>query len=47
MRTVRKVRAGLNGISLAVSRDGAMWRWGSYVLHTMVIMDASTLDRCT
>ena len=44
MRTVRKVRAGLNGISLAVSRDGRYVAAGSYVPHTMVIMDASTLE---
>ncbi|HMM52754.1 MAG TPA: cytochrome D1 domain-containing protein [Burkholderiaceae bacterium] len=44
MRTVRKVRAGLNGTSLAVSRDGRYVAAGSYVPHTMVIMDAATLE---
>ncbi len=44
MRTVRKVRAGLNGTSLAVSRDGRYVAAGSYVPHTMVIMDANTLE---
>jgi mono/diheme cytochrome c family protein/DNA-binding beta-propeller fold protein YncE len=44
MRTVRRVRAGLNGTSLAVSRDGRYVAAGSYVPHTMVILDASTLE---
>lgn len=44
MRAVRKVRAGLNGTSLAVSRDGRYVAAGSYVPHTMVIMDAATLE---
>jgi len=44
MRTVRKVRAGLNGTSLAVSHDGRFVAAGSYVPHTMVIMDAMTLE---
>jgi len=44
MRTVRKVRAGLNGVSLAISRDGRYVAAGSYVPHTMVIMDAATLE---
>ncbi|AMN46954.1 hypothetical protein ACG33_07555 [Steroidobacter denitrificans] len=44
MRTVRKVRAGLNGTSLAVSRDGRYVAAGSYVPHTMVILDAATLE---
>ena len=44
MRTVRKVRAGLNGTSLAVSRDGRYVAAGSYVPHTVVIMDAATLE---
>ena len=44
MRAVRKVRAGLNGTSLAVSRDGRFVAAGSYVPHTMVIMDAATLE---
>ena len=44
MRTVRKVRAGLNGTSLAVSRDGRFVAAGSYVPHTMVVMDAATLE---
>ncbi len=44
MRTTRKVRAGLNGTSLAVSRDGRYVAAGSYVPHTMVILDAVTLE---
>ncbi len=44
MRAVRKVRAGLNGTSLAISRDGRFVAAGSYVPHTMVIMDAATLE---
>lgn len=44
MQTVRKVRAGLNGTSLAVSRDGRFVAAGSYVPHTMLIMDAATLE---
>lgn len=44
MRTVRKVRAGLNGTSLAVSRDGRYVAAGSYVPHTVVILDAATLE---
>lgn len=44
MRTERRIRAGLNGISLAVSRDGRYVAAGSYVPHTMVIMDAATLE---
>lgn len=44
LQTVRKVRAGLNGISLAVSRDGRYVAAGSYVPRTMVIFDAATLE---
>jgi nitrite reductase (NO-forming)/hydroxylamine reductase len=44
MRSTRKVRAGLNGTSLAVSRDGRFVAAGSYVPHTMVILDAATLE---
>ena len=44
MQTVRKVRAGLNGTSLAVSRDGRTVAAGSYMPHTMVILDADTLE---
>ncbi|MCL4747821.1 MAG: nitrite reductase [Burkholderiaceae bacterium] len=44
MKVVRKVRAGLNGISLAVSRDGRYVAAGSYVPNTMVILDADTLE---
>lgn len=44
MKVVRKVRAGLNGISLAVSRDGRYVAAGSYVPRTMVILDADTLE---
>ena len=41
---VHKVRAGLNGTSLAVSRDGRYVAAGSYVPRTMVILDANTLE---
>lgn len=44
MRTVRRVRAGLNGTSLAISRDGRFVAAGSYVPHTLVILDAATLE---
>jgi len=44
MQVVRKVRAGLNGTSLAVSRDGRYVAAGSYVPRTMVILDANTLE---
>src|SRR5690606_26521909 len=44
MKTVRRVRAGLNGTSLAVSRDGRYVAAGSYVPHTVVIFDAETLE---
>lgn len=44
LQTVRKVRAGLNGASLAVSRDGRFVAAGSYVPHTLVILDAATLE---
>ncbi len=44
MRATRKVRAGLNGTSLAVSRDGRYVAAGSYVPHTVVILDADTLE---
>ena len=44
MRVVRKVRAGLNGTSLAVSRDGRYVAAGSYVPRTMVILDAVSLE---
>ena len=44
MKVVRKVRAGLNGTSLAVSRDGRYVAAGSYVPRTMVILDADTLE---
>ncbi len=41
---VRKVRAGLNGASLAVSRDGRYLAAGSFVPNTAVILDAATLE---
>ncbi|MCP5409731.1 MAG: cytochrome C [Chromatiaceae bacterium] len=41
---VRKVRAGLNGTSLAVSRDGRYLAAGSFVPNTAVILDAVTLE---
>ncbi len=44
MQVVRRVRAGLNGISLALSRDGRYLAAGSYVPHTMAILDAGTLE---
>lgn len=44
MQTVRKVRAGLNGTSLAVSRDGRYVAAGSFVPHTVVLLDAGTLE---
>jgi mono/diheme cytochrome c family protein/DNA-binding beta-propeller fold protein YncE len=44
LKTVRTVRAGLNGTSLAVSRDGRYLAAGSYVPHTLVILDARTLE---
>ncbi len=44
MKVVRKVRAGLNGTSLAVSGDGRYVAAGSYVPRTMVILDAETLE---
>ncbi len=44
MQTVRSVRAGLNGTSLSVSSDGRYVAAGSYVPHTMVILDADTLE---
>lgn len=43
LKIVRKIRAGLNGISLAVSRDGRYVAAGSYVPDTAVIMDSETL----
>lgn len=44
LKTVRKVRAGLNGTSLALSRDGRHLAAGSYVPNTAVIFDAATLE---
>ena len=43
LQVVRKVRAGLNGVSLAVSRDGRYVAAGSFVPNTAVILDAATL----
>ncbi len=43
LKAVRKVRAGLNGTSLAVSRDGRYLAAGSFVPNTAVILDAATL----
>jgi len=43
-KIVRKVRAGLNGTSLAISRDGRYLAAGSYVPNTAVILDAVTLE---
>ena len=44
LTVVRKVRAGLNGTSLAVSRDGRYLAAGSFVPNTAVILDAVTLQ---
>lgn len=44
LKIVRTVRAGLNGASLAVSRDGRYVAAGSYLPHTLVILDARTLE---
>ena len=44
LKIVRKVRAGLNGTSLAVSRDGRYLAAGSFVPNTGVILDAATLE---
>jgi mono/diheme cytochrome c family protein/DNA-binding beta-propeller fold protein YncE len=44
LKTVRRVRAGLNGTSLALSRDGRYLAAGSYVPNTAVILDAATLE---
>lgn len=44
LKVVRKVRAGLNGTSLAVSRDGRYLAAGSFVPDTAVILDAATLE---
>lgn len=43
LQTVRKIRAGLSGTSLAVSRDGRYLAAGSFVPNTAVIMDAMSL----
>jgi len=44
LQVTRKVRAGLNGTSLAVSRDGRYLAAGSFVPNTAVILDAITLE---
>lgn len=44
LQVVRKVRAGLNGTSLAISRDGRFLAAGSFVPNTAVILDAATLE---
>lgn len=44
LKVVRKIRAGLNGTSLAVSRDGRYLAAGSYVPNTAVILDSATLE---
>jgi nitrite reductase (NO-forming)/hydroxylamine reductase len=44
LKVVRKIRAGLNGTSLAVSRDGRYLAAGSFVPNTAVILDAATLE---
>jgi len=44
LKIVRKVRAGLNGTSLAISRDGRFLAAGSFVPNTVVILDSETLE---
>jgi len=44
LKVVRKIRAGLNGTSLAVSRDGRYLAAGSFIPNTAVILDAATLE---
>jgi len=44
LKIVRKIRAGLNGTSLAVSRDGRYLAAGSFVPNTAAILDAATLE---
>jgi len=44
LKVVRKIRAGLNGTSLAVSRDGRHLAAGSFIPNTAVILDAATLE---
>jgi len=44
LQTVRRIRVGLNGPSLAVSRDGRYIAAGSYVPNTAVILRADTLE---
>jgi DNA-binding beta-propeller fold protein YncE len=43
LRAVRRIRVGLNGASLAVSRDGRFVAAGSFVPNSAVILDAMTL----
>lgn len=43
LQAVRSVRVGLNGVSLAISRDGRYIAAGSYIPNTAVILDAVTL----
>lgn len=44
LKAVRRVRVGLSGTSLAISRDGRFIAAGSYVPNTVVILDAGTLE---
>jgi len=44
LQAVRRVRVGLNGPSLAVSRDGRYVAAGSFSPNTAVIVDARTLE---
>jgi mono/diheme cytochrome c family protein/DNA-binding beta-propeller fold protein YncE len=44
LKAVRRIRVGLNGVSLAVSRDGRYVAAGSYVPNTAVILRADTLE---
>jgi mono/diheme cytochrome c family protein/DNA-binding beta-propeller fold protein YncE len=43
-RVVRRIRVGLNGVSLAVSRDGRYVAAGSYVPNAAVILRSDTLE---
>lgn len=44
LKPVRRIRVGLNGVSLAVSRDGRYVAAGSYVPDIAVILRADTLE---
>lgn len=44
LKAVRRMRAGLNGTTLAVSRDRRYLAAGSFVPNTVVILDSETLE---